>query len=429
MRKFFVWAILCCLSLPALAGVKIETWSTPSGARVFFVPIPGLPILDMQIDFAAGRAYDPPAKSGVANFTARLLDGGAGMLDENAIADRVADYALQPGASADPDRFSFSMRSLSSERERGEAVELTALLLAAPTFPATVMERERQRVIDQLREQETKPDAIAAKRFAAAIYGDHPYGWHATPESIAAITRDDLVRFHHDFLVAARATITLVGNIDRPTAEAIAERLMRDLPPQGSTAGVPPVPPVAPQNLRITHPAQQAHVRLGEPVLKRGDADFFPLHVGNYVLGGGGFVSRLMQEVREKRGYAYSVGSYFQPLAQEGPFQAGLQTRRDQAVAALDLVRATIDQFVDQGPTEAELRDAKRNLIDGYALRLDSNRKLLDQVAVIGFYGLPLDYLDRYPARVEAVTAAQVRDAFRRRIKLDGMSSVMVGVD
>lgn len=429
MRKLLLWAVLACLSLPALAGVTIQTWRTSNGARVFFVPVTSLPILDMQVDFAAGTAFDPPGKEGLASFTARLLDGGAGNLDEDAIAERVADFALQPGGNADQDRLGFSMRSLSSARERGEAVELAALLLSSPTFPAAVIERERRRAIDQLRESDTKPDSIVSRRFSAAIYGDHPYGRRAMPESVAAITRDDIVRFHHDYLVAARASITLVGDIDRAGAEAIAERLMRDLPQTGATATVPPVQPVAAQNLRIPHPSQQAHVRLGLPVLKRVDADFFPLHVGNYVLGGGGFVSRLMQEVREKRGYAYSVASYFLPLAEQGPYQAILQTRRDQADAALDLVRATMRQFIEQGPTEAELRDAKRNLIDGFALRLDSNRKLQDQIAVIGFYGLPLDYLDSYPARVEAVTAAQIRDAFRRRVPLDAMSSVVVGVD
>ena len=194
----------------------------------------------------------------------------------------------------------------------------------------------------------------------------------------------------------------------------IAQRLTEDLP--RGTAATPLAEPSLPKaaEKRLAHPSAQAHLLLGLPALKRGDPDFFPLLVGNYVLGGGGFVSRLMQEVRDKRGYAYSVYSYFAPMRQTGPFQIGLQTKRSQAADALKLTRDILDGFLKQGPSEAELAAAKANLTGSFPLRLDSNHKILENVAMIGFYGLPLDYLDTYQAKVQAVTVDDVKRAFGR---------------
>ena len=181
--------------------------------------------------------------------------------------------------------------------------------------------------------------------------------------------------------------------------------------------------------MRVDHPAQQAHIQLGLPTLRRGDPDYFPLLVGNYILGGGGFVSRLMQEVREKRGYAYSVYSYFQPQRERGPFQIGLQTKREQARDALKVVEEVLAGFLANGPTEAELKAARRNLADGFPLRIDSNRKLIEYLSVIGFYGLPLDYIDASPRQVEAVTVADIRAAFARHVRPEHMVTVIVAGD
>jgi len=183
------------------------------------------------------------------------------------------------------------------------------------------------------------------------------------------------------------------------------------------------------QTIRVPHPSAQAHIAVGQPGMRRGDPDFFPLLVGNYILGGGGFVSRLTGEVREKRGYAYSVYSYFMPQRDVGPFQIGLQTKGSQADDALRVVSATLDEFLARGPTEAELQAAKDNLINGFALRLDSNRKMLEQVAAIGSFGLPLDYLDTWRDKVRAVTVAQIRAAFKRHVSQDHLVTVVVGGD
>ncbi|WP_371133605.1 M16 family metallopeptidase [Methyloversatilis sp.] len=421
--------VAAAAALPAAANIDIQHWVAPNGARVYFVESRVLPILDVQVDFDAGAARDPAGKSGVASMTQSLLDTGAGGLDEDTLAERFTDLGAQLGGVADNDRAGLSLRTLSSAREREGSLALLHTLLTQPEFPAAVLDREKARAISGLREADTKPDAIGSKRFARALYGDHPYGRTPTIESVTAISRDDLVAHYRTHYVASRVVVSIVGDVSREQAEAIALQLTGDLLQGEPLAPIPAVTLPQASTENIAHPANQSHIFVGQPALQRGDLDFFPLQVGNYILGGGGFVSRLTKEVREKRGYAYSVYSYFNPQRQLGAFQIGLQTERSQAAAALKVVDETLAAFMAKGPTEDELRAAKRNLVDGFSLRLDSNRKLLDSLAVIGFYGLPLDWLKKFPERAEAVTAAQVKDAFQRRLSADNIVRVIVAGD
>jgi zinc protease len=218
-----------------------------------------------------------------------------------------------------------------------------------------------------------------------------------------------------------------VGDISRAEAEAIAARLASGLSRAQALPVLPPPVLPAASDTRIAHPSAQSHVLVGAVGMARSDPDYFPLFVGNYVLGGGGFDSRLMREVRDKRGYAYSAYSYFLPMRQAGPFQLGLQTKLEQTDDALAVARDTLRQFIAEGPSEAELAQAKANLTGGFPLRIDSNRKILDYLVAIGFYGLPLDYLDTWVARVEAVDVAAVKRAFARRIDPSRLVTVVVG--
>ena len=323
------------------------------------------------------------------------------------------------------------LRTLSVDDKRLPALALMRSVLAAPQFPADVLAREKARTIAGLKEAAIRPEVIAARTFWRLLYPGHPYGRDVTPESVVSIGRDDLVEFHRQHYTAANASVTLVGDLSRAQAQALAEELTAGLPAGGAAPpGAPPVVPLtAPVEERVAHAAAQAHVLIGLPALKRGDPDFFALQVGNYTLGGGGFVSRLMKEVRDKRGYAYSVYSYFAPLRHSGPFQIGLQTKRSQANDAITVARDVLDTFLQEGPSEEELAAAKANLTGSFPLRLDSNRKILDNVAVIGFFGLPLDYLDHYQAKVQAVTAADIKAAFARHVRADKLITVTVAAD
>jgi zinc protease len=414
----------------AQAGLPIQHWQSVSGAKVYFVENHDLPILDVSVNFAAGSSHDTTSKAGTASMTQGLLALGAGGISDDRISDRFADLGAVLGGDFDLDRASLKLRTLSSERERSGAVELFATLLQRPDFPAAVLEREKARAIAGLREAATQPESISGKAFSAALFGSHPYGNDEAvePETVEKISREDLVAFYQTYYTRSSAVVAIIGDLTRRQAEQLAEQLTANLPQGPAAAPVPPVPlPLQAVEKRIPHPAAQSHILLGYPGIKRGDPDYFPLYVGNYILGGGGFVSRLTEEVREKRGLAYSVYSYFMPLREAGPFQIGLQTKTEQTDQALALVRETLKKFVKDGPTAQELKAAKDNLIGGFALRLDSNGKVLDYLGVIGFYGLPLTWLDDYIGQVNKVTLAQIKDAFARRIKPDSMVTVIVG--
>ncbi|MBS1141441.1 MAG: Peptidase C-terminal:Peptidase N-terminal [Proteobacteria bacterium] len=429
MKRLLSVAIALLISQAALAGVKIEHWVSPSGARVYFVESRVLPMLDVQVDFAAGSIFDPAGKSGLAALTRGALDLGAGKLDETAIAEQLADIGANLSGGADTDRASIALRTLSAKDKREPALNILKNVLHQPLFDAAIFEREKARTIAGLKEAMTRPDSIAGKAFWAAMYPNHPYGRQATPESVAALGRDDLAAFHARYYNAANASITLVGDLSRQEAEKIAESIAAGLP-KGEVATLPAAPEVPKWAMtQLAHPASQAHIYIGLPAVERGNPDLFPLLVGNYTLGGGGFVSRLMKEVRDKRGYAYSVYSYFAPLKQTGPFQIGLQTKRSQAKDAIKVARDVLEGFLKDGPSEDELAAAKANLTGSFPLRLDSNKKILDNVAVIGFYGLPLDYLDQYQAKVQAVSADDIKQAFGRHVRPENLITVTVAAD
>lgn len=428
----FKYLVVCFFGLlvtgQAQAGVKIEHWKTSHGAEVYFVENHDLPIIDLSVSFAAGSARDIPAKAGLAEITRHMMTTGAAGMNEEEISRRMADVGANLGGELDFDRAGFKLRTLSKARERDQALEIYTSILQKPDFPEAVLQREKTRIVAGLREAATKPDTISNKTFMKALYGDHPYALDSEPETVNAIQRDDLVSFYQGHYSANNAVIAMIGDMDRALAEQVAERLSAGLPQGAAVAPLAaPVLPLAANEQRIAHPATQSHIVMGYPGIRRGDPDYFPLYVGNYILGGGGFVSRLTEEVREKRGLVYSVYSYFMPMAVEGPFQIGLQTKKEQGEDALKVVRETLDKFMKNGVTEAELKAAKQNIIGGFPLRLDSNAKILDYLAVIGFYKLPLTYLDDFNKEVDKVTTAQIKDAFNRRLNTDHLVTVIVG--
>jgi zinc protease len=426
-RPALLAALLWAAALPAEGRVQIERWTTQSGVRAYFVETHALPIVDVSVEFAAGSAYDPPEQAGLGQLTLTLLKGGSERYSEVDIDRRFADAGAQLRDNFDLDRAGFALRTLSSEAERTAALDTFADLLQSPRFAPDIFEREKARAIANVAEAETQPDQIAEKRLYALMYPSHPYGVTATRATLGAISREDVERHYRSRYGATGAAVTIVGDLTLDAAKALAERLTARLAPGAEAALPPPAPPASGETVRVAFPSAQSHVLLGEAVLARDDPDYFPLVVGNYILGGGGFSSRLMTEVRSKHGLAYSVYSYFYPFARRGPFQVGLQTRRDQADEALKRARGVIDEFVGRGPTAAELKAAKQSLVGGFPLRIDTNRKLLEQLAVVAFYKLPLDWLDAYPGRVEAVTLDQIREAFARRVAPAKLAIVVVG--
>lgn len=430
VNRWLGLVVLGLLALPAQAALTIQHWQTGQGARVYFVENHDLPMLDLSVDFAAGNARDESAKPGVAALTRQVMAMGAGAWSERAIAERLADVGANLGGTIDGDRASFELRTLSSQVEREQAVAVLAAILQQPRFTKGVLERERARAIANLKEARTQPEVLGSEAFQIAIYGDHPYALSSrvSEAGLAKLTRADLVDFHQRHYRARNLSIALVGDVSRAQAEVIAEQLSRDLPDGPAAAPLPPVAVAAEGKTQlIAHHATQSHLFIGLPALRREDPDYFPLLVGNYVLGGGGFDSRLMQEIRQQRGLAYSTYSYFSPMAELGPFQIGLQTKRESTDEAVRVVRETLQRYLEEGPHEAELAQAKNNMIGGFPLRLDSNKKILGYLSMIGFYRLPLDWLDTYTGKVAAVTREAIMQAFRQRVPPAKLQTVIVG--
>ncbi len=412
------------------AAPTILNWQTASESPVWFVESRELPMVDVRLIFDAGAAREPAGRNGLAALVNSLLDEGAGGLDATGISFEFERLGARYSAASGYDFASVSLRSLSDPALLGPALQNLRRVITEPAFPMKAVERQKQRLLIAIERKQQSPAEIARDAYQAAIYRDHPYAYPSdgTRESVAKLGRGDIVNFHRDYYSARNLRLVIVGDLDREQAAALAEDLTGGLE-QGQAPGpLPAVDRLAQgETIRIEHPSSQVHILLGQPGLKRGDPDYFPLYVGNHILGGGGFVSRLYEEIREKRGLSYGAYSYFTPRREAGPFTASLQTRGGQEEQALQVMRETIRSFIEQGPTPEELEAAKNNISGGFPLRLDSNSNILGYIAMIAFYGLPPDYLDTFVEKVNAVKLEQVREAFRRRLQPERFVTVMVG--
>jgi len=437
LRGALAGSILALCSLASHAALPIQHWTQASGAKIYFVAVDSLPIVDVQIDFDAGSRRDPAAQAGLADVTAEMLEKGVAArgnepaMDENALGEAWADLGASFGAGAGSDRMNFTLRTLSRPDLLDKAVALAAREIGEPSFPPDVWRRERERIGAAIKEANTKPGTIAGRAYGKDVYGNSPYGFEATEETLARIEVADMRGFYGRYVAPCRAKLSIVGALDRAQADRVASALLARLPAGNGCQPLPEVPAIQPLKAakvdRIPFASAQAHVLIGQPGYPRRDPDHFALTLGNYVLGGGGFVSRLTEEVREKRGLAYSVYSGFSPGLDAGAFTVGFQTRPDQADEAVKVARGVLEKFVADGPTSAELQAAKDNLIGGFPLLLDSNRKLVGNVANIAWNDLPLDYLDTWTARMNAITVADVKAAFQRKLQPERMVTVMVG--
>jgi zinc protease len=409
-------------------GLDIETWQI-NGTRVMYVYAPELPMVDVRVVFDAGSARDGN-KPGLSTLTNLMLNRGAGEWNTNQLVERFDGVGAELSKQSLRDMAVVSLRSLTEKEWLKVALDTMAAILQEPVFDANELEREKNSIYVALKNQQEDPGDVASLAFYKALYGDHPYASPdlGTRESVASITREDLQAFYKKYYVANNAIIAIVGAVDKKQARQIAMQLVGPLESGEKAPLIDEVPSLNEAvTIRKQHPSSQTTILLGHPGNYRGDPDYFALYVGNHVLGGSGFGSRIMKEVREKRGLAYSSYSYFSPMRRKGPFLMGLQTRNDQAEEALKIVRDTLSTFIEQGPTEDELQHSKMNITGGFPLKLDSNKDILAYIAMIGFYDLPLDYLKNFNTNVERVTIEQIRDAFQRRIDPNKMVTVMVG--
>jgi len=359
-----------------------------------------------------------------------MIPEGAGGWDANTIAERFEGVGASLGNSSHRDMSVFSVRTLTEKVLFDQAIDTFSTLLSKPTFPQDAFEREKKRLLISLEQKKQSPDAISDEALFNNLYAGHPYASmpEGTTESVSALKRQDLRDFYQRYMVARNAIVVIVGDLERKEAEALAKRVIGDLP-EGQVAAQLPAAAARTkaETIKLDFPSSQSHISLAQTSIARNDPDRLPLFLGNHILGGSGLVSVLSDEIREKRGLAYSSYSYFSPMRAEGPFIMSLQTRNDQAEEALAVMRKTLSDFVANGPSKKQLKAAKSNITGGFALKMDSNKKILENVSSIAFYGLPLDYLDTYIDKVKAVSLEQVKDAFQRRVHPDKLLTVIVG--
>ena len=412
----------------AQAALRITTWTTAEGARVLFVPAPEIPMVDVRVVFAAGAARDG-TQPGLAGFVNSLLSDGAGERDADAFSIALGQTGAVLGNGAQRDMAYVRLRTLAEAQYADPALALLTDAVARQRFDDRALERARARAVISLEQKQQSAESIAEDRFYSEVYRGHPYASppDGTQASITALTRADVRAFHRRYYVARNAVIAIVGALDEQAARAWSARISAPLPAGTPAPAQPEVGPTKGAAHRVALPAIQSHIQIGLPGISRDDADYFALLLGNHVLGGSSLNSLLSREIRSKRGLTYGVSSYFTPMAEAGPFIAMLKTDASQEAEALEVLHDTLEAFVADGPPAAELEAARQNLIGGFPLRLASNRQIVEYVAMIGFYALPLDYLDTYTKKVAAVTSAEVRDAFRRRIVPDSMITVIVG--
>ena len=441
MRSLKLFSLIAILVLGVMGSahaiLPIEKLDSFRGAQAYLVQTKALPIVDIEVSVDAGARYDPLSKIGLATMTAGLMSYGARSdkisLSEAQIADEIADLGANIGFSVSGERATMRIRSLSRKDLRERAIQLASAMLSAPTYDAKVLVREKQRMTTALLEAETKPESVLERNFRKSVYGNYPLAYSPSVETVANLSVSDLQQFHQRFYRGERMIVSIVGDVSRSEAAEIVQTLLQKIPQAAS--GIPrlpefersPVEPLSQREMQIPFDSQQAHIAMGMTAVTRSNPDYFPLMVGNYILGGGGFVSRLMSDVREKRGLAYSVFSYFAPGKEVGIFQAGLQTKNDQATLALEVMSSTIEKFITNGATPSELAAAKANLMNGYPLRIDNNRKLLDNVSSIVWNELPLDTMETWTAQVEDVTLDQVTSTFQKYLAMDRMKIVVLG--
>jgi len=432
-RRLF--ATLFLLSATACTGIsfaapEVKSWTTTNGVRVFYVHAPELPMVDVQILFDAGSARDQQ-KKGLAFLTNRMLSTGAGNLDATGIAENFESIGAKVGRGARRDSAWLSMRTLSNEKYLSKAVKTLALILTQPRFAGRDLEREKKRILAAIKQQQASPSSIAKRIFYKELFRGHPYANMpiGTINGVKSLNRKDLKTFYEKYYVGRNAVVAIVGAIDEARARKLVQRLTSGLKSGAKAAALPKVKPLTKSRLvHVPHPSSQSHIFIGQPGTYRGDPDYYLLYVANHPFGGGGgLTSRLAKEVREKRGLAYSVYSYFSPIRRKGIFVMGMQTKNSNTVKAINLLKAQLVKYRRKGMSRKEFKHTISNITGGFALRIDTNKEIVQYLGLIGFYNLPTSYMADFSKKIKTLTRKDINAAFKRRVTPNIMVTVVVG--
>ncbi|WP_239016234.1 M16 family metallopeptidase [Spiribacter vilamensis] len=408
---------------------EIQEWKTDAGADVLFVERHELPIVDIRMTFDAGSARDGE-RAGLARMTSNLLLEGTPERSAGEIARGFERYGARVSTGSGRDTAEVSARALSEAERLDPVIDDLAAAVANADFPADAVDRVRRQMTLSLQQAESSASAQAEKAFMRGIYGEHPY---ATPpggtlESVEGLTRQAVIDFHRRHYTATNATITIVGDLTPDRAEAIARSLSTTLPAGEALPALPEVTmPESAQTVRVPMEAEQTHVIIGQPSVRKGSDAYYPLYLGNHILGGGGLTSILAERMREERGLSYSSSSQLTSGARRGRFQMATQVRNDALGEALSVMRDSLDEMRTEGPSDQRLSDSRRNITGSFPLQLDSNRDLLGYVATIGFHDLSRDYLQEFVDRIDGLEGDDVQSAMQMTIDPARHVTVLVG--
>ncbi|MDE1463374.1 M16 family metallopeptidase [Spartinivicinus poritis] len=408
--------------------ISIQQWQTDKGAQVYFVAAPEIPMLDIRLVFDAGSARDAYIP-GLAYLTNGMLGEGTKNLNSNQIAEQFESLGAKFSNGSYRDMATASLRTLTDEKYLKPSVKLFTEVVTDMNFPDDAVNRVKNQVLSSLQYIKQQPGKLAEQAFYANLYGEHPYSTpkEGTDKSIPSIKKNHLITFYKEYYVAKNLIIAMVGDISQQQAKQIANQITQPMNAGGHAE--PLIKPIKTKQLsnQVEFPSSQTHVYMGALGLKKGNPDYPAIFVGNHILGGSGFGSRLFENVREKQGLAYSVGSGFILMRAAGPFLISLQTKAEQAKQALAIVKQTLHEFIKKGPTEKELSDAKQNILGSFPLSYASNSSIVGQLGSIGFYQLPLTYLDDFVAGIQKVTVQDIKQAFAKYVDPENMLVITVG--
>jgi zinc protease len=425
--KFLVLFLLLVSSVHA--KLNIQHWMTPEGAKVLFVQTKGLPILDISLNFDAASGKEGE-KYGLASLTNSLLGSATQYRNEEQIINAFESLGAQFSGYSLKDMSIVSLRTLSRESILRKSLNIFTEVVTQPSFKQKYLTRAKRQILQSIRAAQQSPSSIASIAFNKAVFGEHPYAHEAigTQDTIGNITTKDLKHHYQQFFVAKNLIIALVGDVSKVKAKQIARQISHGLNIGQKAKANPVVKPLNDaQDIHIDFPSKQTHLLIGQTGVNRSHPDFYPLYLGNHIFGGSGLTSILSGEIREKKGLAYSVYSHFSQMQSNGSFIMKLQTKNVQANKARKIAVQTLNNFINNNIDKQKLQDGKDNIIGGFALQTASNANILTYLSIIGFYNLPLDYLDTFTDKIKDISTQDIQNAFAQLINTDKLVIVSVG--
>lgn len=408
-------------------AMNIQTIKSPGGITAWLVEEHSVPLIALRFGFDGGNSQDPVGKDGLANFITAMMDEGAGDLDSAAYQERMEDIAMRMSYDDAKDALYGSFETLTVNRDK--AIDLLKLAIQKPRFDDEAVERIRQQLLANLAYSDKDPDKVAGREWYAMAFAGHPYARpsNGTAATVSKITREDLAAFHKRTFAKSNLKVVVVGDIDAAALGKMLDDVFGGLPEKADLVPVAMTKPVAAQQKVIEMNVPQSVAVFGLGAMARKDPDFMAAFVVNHILGGGGFSAKLMEEVREKRGLAYSVYSYLQPYQHTSVLTGSVATKNASMAESLSIIRAELQKMADNGPSPDDLKAAKDYLTGSYALRFDTNSKIASQLLGLQMEDFGTDYVDQRNKIIEALTMDDIKRVAKRLLKTDELIVTVVG--